>query len=64
MWSRRSFNRLLALPAMRLCGQGVAVERLDARAQPPEVGIELDHSPGDDEHGLEDAPAGIGMGKC
>jgi hypothetical protein len=44
--------------------QGEAIERLHARAQPPEMGIELDRSPGDDEHGLEDAPAGIGVGGC
>jgi hypothetical protein len=50
--------------APRPSGQGAAVERLDARAEPPEVGIELERSPGDDEHGLEDAPAGIGMGEC
>jgi hypothetical protein len=45
-------------------GKGVTVERRNARAQPCDMGIELDRSSGDHEHGLEDAPARIGMGEC
>ncbi len=47
-----------------LAWQGAAVERLDARAEALEMGIELDRPAGEDQHGLEDAPAGIGMGRC